>query len=56
MNDTIDQLEDWGNKVCQAIVWCQTNLTPGTWRYINHGEFDFDNDQDHLMFLLGNKL
>lgn len=52
MNDPVDTLLYWGNKVANAALWCQENLTPGTWQYLGNGQFDFDNDQDYLMFIL----
>lgn len=52
MNVKITELVDWSDKVALAFWWCQTNLAPGTWRYRNSGEFDFDNGKDATLFRL----
>lgn len=51
----LDKLEAWAQKVADAALWCQTTLKPGTWQYLGNGQFDFDNDQDYLMFILRTK-
>lgn len=56
MNDTIDRLEDWGQKMAEAIYWCQTNLKPDTWRYYKEGTLEIDNDKDYTLFLLSTRL
>jgi hypothetical protein len=58
MNGTIDILDAFADKIEQANTWCHTNLEPGTWKMVRNGfevKFKFDRDQDHLMFILGNK-
>lgn len=55
MNDTIDQLEAWGQKMANAIWWCQTHLKPNTWRY-KGDTIEIDNDCDYTLFVLSNRL
>lgn len=55
---TIDEIVDRLEYLCQnwveAILWCQTNLQPGTWRY-TEDSIEIDSDQDYTMFILSNK-
>lgn len=54
MNE-IDKLEAWGQKMANALLWCQTNLKPGTWHY-QGDTIEIDNDRDYTMFILSNNL
>ena len=34
-----------------SIAWCKTQFDTGWW-YIGEGVFEFNNKQDHLLFML----
>lgn len=51
MIDNIEQLEAWSQRWVNAIVWCESNLQPNTWRYLGD-RIEIDNDRDYTMFRL----
>lgn len=54
MNE-IDKLEAWGQKMANALLWCQSNLQTDTWRY-RGDTIEIDNDRDYTLFILSNDL
>ncbi len=47
---TPEDAPEWG-AWSKRIEWCQENCQ-GTWNYKLHGNFQFYNKDDYLMFLL----
>ena len=55
MIDSIEKLEAWGQRWDDAILWCESNLQPDTWRYLGD-RIEIDNDCDYTLFILSNDL